>query len=132
VASRLRPQLADIHAIFRHAVPTWARTPSTLAVLGQRVELPPSYAEFLTFCDGWTGLDGQTDLFPISALLDGPAAEAAWVVVEAYDDGSGGQFGLSANVSPWTWTPGNARPGRCTTAQLPSRDTSRACSCSIR
>jgi hypothetical protein len=95
VASRLRPQLADIHAIFRHAVPTWARTPSTLAVLGQRVELPPSYAEFLTFCDGWTGLDGQTDLFPISALLDGPAAEAAWVVVEAYDDGSGGQFGLS-------------------------------------
>ncbi|BEL06223.1 hypothetical protein Q0Z83_044140 [Actinoplanes sichuanensis] len=87
--------LADVHAIFRHGGPNPGADPSKLDALRQRVNLPPPYAEFLTYCDGWTGLDGQTDLFPISELLDGPATEEAWMIVEAYDEGSGWQFGLS-------------------------------------
>jgi hypothetical protein len=50
--------------------------------------------EFLIYCDGWIGLDGQMDLFPISELLDGSATEEAWVIIEAYDEGSGWKFGL--------------------------------------
>ncbi|GAA2915811.1 hypothetical protein Acy02nite_92010 [Actinoplanes cyaneus] len=54
-----------------------------------------SYTEFLAYCDGWIGLDGQTDLFSISQLLNGQATEEAWVIVEAYDEGSGWKVGLS-------------------------------------
>ncbi|GIE92514.1 hypothetical protein [Actinoplanes regularis] len=88
-------ELADVHAIFRHGGPNPVAGPSKLDALRQRVNLPPSHAEFLTYCDGWIGLDGQTDLFPIRELLDGPATEEAWVIAEAYDEGSGWQFGLS-------------------------------------
>jgi hypothetical protein len=88
-------ELADVHAIFRHGGPNPGADPSKLALLRQRVDLPPSYAELLTYCDGWIGLDGQTDLFPIAELLDGPATDEAWVIIEAYDEGSAWQFGLS-------------------------------------
>ncbi|MEU0559281.1 SMI1/KNR4 family protein [Dactylosporangium sp. NPDC006015] len=88
-------ELADVHGIFRHGGPNPGADPTELAALRQRVDLPPSYVEFLTYCDGWVGLDGQTDMFPIAELLDGPATERAWVIVEAYDEGSGWQFGFS-------------------------------------
>jgi hypothetical protein len=88
-------ELADVHGIFRHGGPNPGASPSELAALRQRVDLPPSYAEFLTYCDGWVGLDGQTDMLPIAELIDGPATEQAWVIVEAYDESSGRQFGLS-------------------------------------
>ncbi|MEV4139359.1 SMI1/KNR4 family protein [Dactylosporangium sp. NPDC049742] len=88
-------ELADVHGIFRHGGPNPGADLTELAVLRQRVDLPPSYLEFLTCCDGWAGLDGQTDMFPIAELLDGPATERAWVLVEAYDEGSGWQFGFS-------------------------------------
>jgi hypothetical protein len=86
---------ADVHGIFRHGGPNPGADRSELAALRLRVDLPPSYADFLTYCDGWVGLDGDTDLFAIAELLDGPATEQAWVVVEAYDEGSGWQFGFS-------------------------------------
>lgn len=34
-------------------------------------------------------------MLPIAELIDGPATVQAWVIVEAYDEGSGRQFGLS-------------------------------------
>ncbi|MEV0570809.1 hypothetical protein [Dactylosporangium sp. NPDC050588] len=34
-------------------------------------------------------------MLPIAELIDGPATEQAWVIVEAYDEGSDRQFGLS-------------------------------------
>ncbi|MEV4134135.1 SMI1/KNR4 family protein [Dactylosporangium sp. NPDC049742] len=88
-------QRADVHEIFRHGGPNPGANPSALAALRRRVDLPMSYAQFLTYCDGWVGLDGATDLFGIAELLDGPATEQAWVLVEAYDEGSGWQFGLA-------------------------------------
>jgi hypothetical protein len=87
-------ELADVHTIFRHGGPNPGADPSKLHALRQRVNLPPSYVEFLIYCDGWIGLDGQMDLFPISELLDGSATEEAWVIIEAYDEGSGWKFGL--------------------------------------
>ncbi|MEV0136436.1 hypothetical protein AB0H83_49440 [Dactylosporangium sp. NPDC050688] len=64
---------ADVHRIFRHGGPNPGADPSRVAELGQRVDLPPPYAEFLTSCDGWVGLDGQTDMLAIAELVDGPA-----------------------------------------------------------
>ncbi|MFD0579513.1 SMI1/KNR4 family protein [Dactylosporangium darangshiense] len=84
-----------MHRIFRHGGPNPGADLSRVAELGQRVDLPPSYAQFLTYCDGWVGFDGETDMFAIAELLGGPATEQAWVVLEAYDEGSGWQFQLS-------------------------------------
>ncbi len=86
---------ADVHRIFRHGGPNAGADPSAVAELRQRVDLPASYVECLTYCDGWVGLDGQTDMFTIAELLEGPATEQAWIVLEAFDEGSGRQFQLS-------------------------------------
>lgn len=88
-------ELADVHAMFRHGGPNPGADPAELDALRQRADLPRSYLEFLAYCDGWVGLNGHIDLFPIAELLDGPATTAALEVVEAYDEGSDRRFGLS-------------------------------------
>ena len=73
-------QRADVHGIFPHGAPNPGADPSRVAELGQRVDLPTSYAEFLTYCDGWVGFDGQTDMLAIAKPIDGSATEQAWIV----------------------------------------------------
>ncbi|HWS35729.1 MAG TPA: hypothetical protein VN408_23685 [Actinoplanes sp.] len=88
-------ELADVYEIFRHGGPGAGADPEELDAFRRRVDIPQSYADFLTYCDGWLGFDGHTDMFTIAEVLGGPAVEEAWQVVEAYDEGSDRQFGLS-------------------------------------
>jgi SMI1 / KNR4 family (SUKH-1) len=39
-------------------------------------QLPPSYREFLTQCNGWAMIDGGVDLFPAQELIGGARFEA--------------------------------------------------------